>query len=427
MSNDVQGRALAVLNKVAQAEWPDRFKLRKPFEKLLFSGSRAGFRLVAQRSAKPSSTPRPANSDGLFDLSLNEDQQMLVEMLDGFALEMLRPAAHDADAGAQISDELRTQVAELGLAHYGVPESLGGLAGERTVITNALMAECLAKGDLSLAASFLVPLSAANCIRRFASQAQQAQWLPEFVRETGAPKYALAVTEAALLNDPAKPATKARKSASHYLISGEKTLVIEGAQADWLIVSAQTAQGPALFRVAADASGVTRSAQPAMGLKACTTTQIRLNKVRVHRDDRLSGERFDYRAFLDLSSLAWCALAIGCGQAALDYVVGYANERTAFGEPISHRQSVAFMIADMAIELDAMRVMVWRACARAERGESFAREAYLARLLCAEKSMKIGTDAVQLLGGHGFTKEHPVERWYRDLRAVAIQAGGVHL
>lgn len=427
MSNDVQGRALAVLNKVAQAEWPDRFKLRKPFEKLLFNGSRAGFRFVAQRSAKPSSTPRPANSDGLFDLSLNEDQQMLVEMLDGFAQEVLRPAAHDADAAASISAELRAQVAELGLAHYGVPESLGGLAGERTVVTNALLGEALAKGDLSLAASFLVPLSAANCIRRFASQAQQAQWLPEFVSEAGAAAYALAVTEAALLNDPAKPSTKARKSGSHYLLSGEKSLVIEGLNTQWLIVSAQTSQGAALFRVPADAPGVTRKAEPAMGLKACGTAKISLNKVKVSRDDKLSGEHFNFRSFLDLSALAWCALAIGCGQAALDYVIGYANERTAFGEPISHRQSVAFMIADMAIELDAMRVMVWRACARAERGEPFAREAYLARLLCSEKAMKIGTDAVQLLGGHGFTKEHPVERWYRDLRAVAIQAGGLHL
>ncbi|MDO9320005.1 MAG: acyl-CoA dehydrogenase family protein, partial [Pseudomonas sp.] len=110
-----------------------------------------------------------------------------------------------------------------------------------------------------------------------------------------------------------------------------------------------------------------------------------------------------------------------------DYVIPYCNERLAFGEPISHRQGVAFMVADLAIEVDAMRLMVWRACARAEQGLPFQREAYLARLLCSEKAMQIGTDAVQLLGGHGFTKEHPVERWYRDLRGVAIMAGGLQL
>ncbi len=118
---------------------------------------------------------------------------------------------------------------------------------------------------------------------------------------------------------------------------------------------------------------------------------------------------------------------MGTAQAALDYVVPYCNERVAFGEPISHRQGVAFMVADIAVELDAMRLMVWRACSRAEQGLPFQREAYLARLLCSEKAMKIGTDAVQLLGGHGFTKEHPAERWYRDLRALAIMAGGLQL
>ncbi len=164
-----------------------------------------------------------------------------------------------------------------------------------------------------------------------------------------------------------------------------------------------------------------------MGLKATGTARVRFKGVRVPAEQRLAAERFDYQAFLDHTALAWCALALGTAQAALDYVIAYCNEREAFGEPISHRQGVAFMVADIAIELDAMRLMVWRACALAERGQAFHREAYLAKLLCAEKAMKIGTDAVQLLGGHGFTQEHPAERWYRDLRAVALMAGGLHL
>ena len=118
---------------------------------------------------------------------------------------------------------------------------------------------------------------------------------------------------------------------------------------------------------------------------------------------------------------------MGTGQAVLDYVSGYVNEREAFGEPISHRQSVAFMVADIAIELQAMRLLTWKAASRATRGEDFAREVALARQLCAEKGMKIGLDGVQLLGGHGFVKEHPVERWYRDLRAVGLMEGVVML
>jgi alkylation response protein AidB-like acyl-CoA dehydrogenase len=157
------------------------------------------------------------------------------------------------------------------------------------------------------------------------------------------------------------------------------------------------------------------------------TARIRFKGVKVPAEQRLAASDFDYQSFLDHAALAWCALALGTGQAALEYVTTYCNERQAFGEPISHRQAVAFMVADIAVELDAMRMLVWRACSRAESGLPFHREAYLARLLCAEKAMKIGSDAVQLLGGHGFTKEHPVERWYRDLRGVAIMAGGLHL
>ena len=109
----------------------------------------------------------------------------------------------------------------------------------------------------------------------------------------------------------------------------------------------------------------------------------------------------------------------------LDYVKTYCRDRVAFGEPIVRRQSVAFMIADMALELDAMRLMVYRAAARAERGKPFRREATLARIQCAEKAMQIGTNGVQLLGGHGFIKEHPVELWYRQLRALGVLEGAL--
>jgi alkylation response protein AidB-like acyl-CoA dehydrogenase len=109
----------------------------------------------------------------------------------------------------------------------------------------------------------------------------------------------------------------------------------------------------------------------------------------------------------------------------LDYVIPYVNDRIAFGEPISHRQAVAFMVADIGIELEGMRLVTYRAASRATQGKSFDREVALARKLCTDKGMKIGSDGVQLLGGHGFVKEHPVERWYRDLRAVGILEGAV--
>jgi len=120
-------------------------------------------------------------------------------------------------------------------------------------------------------------------------------------------------------------------------------------------------------------------------------------------------------------------LSLGTAQAVLDYVVPYVNDRQAFGEPVSHRQSVAFMVANIGIELQGMRLLTYKAASRAARGRPFEREAALARRLCAERGMQIGNDGVQLLGGHGFVKEHPVERWYRDLRAVGVMEGGVLL
>lgn len=128
MTADIQGRALAMLNRFAQADWPDRLKLRKPVEKLIYSGSRASFRAAAQRTGKAGSTPRPVAPDSLFDLSLSDEQQMLVEMLEAFASEVLRPLAHDADAQAALPAALLNQAHELGLTHYAVSEAQGGMA-----------------------------------------------------------------------------------------------------------------------------------------------------------------------------------------------------------------------------------------------------------------------------------------------------------
>ena len=130
-----------------------------------------------------------------------------------------------------------------------------------------------------------------------------------------------------------------------------------------------------------------------------------------------------YAQAVSLARIGWCSLAMGCGRAVLDYVIPYVKDRTAFGEPISNRQGVAFTVSNIAIELDGMRLATLRAAARADAGLPFAREATLARRLCAERGMQIGSDGVQMLGGHGYVKEHPVERWYRDLRATGLMEG----
>jgi alkylation response protein AidB-like acyl-CoA dehydrogenase len=429
-ANQIQGMGLNVLSRFAQSEWPDRFGVRKPIERLLYSGSKAGFQLIGVAARQFSKGPSldkaqrlPATSKGLFDLSLSEEQQMMRESLQRFARDVLRPAAHKADHDAVYPADVRTQALELGLNFYAVPEALGGMAAEQSVVTNMLAAEDLGYGDFTLAASILAPMGVANALTRWGSKAQQETYLPAFAEEAP-PLASIAVTEAEPLFNPCVLSTTALRTGDTYVLSGEKSLVLHGADAELLLVAAMLDGKPAVFIVRGGSEGLSFREDEGMGLKAGQTVRMRLDKVVA---EKLGDDDFDYTTFLDLSALAWCAVALGTAQSVLDYVIPYCNEREAFGEPISHRQGVAFIIADMAIELDAMRVMVWRAAALAEAGKPFHRDAYLARLLCVEKAMKIGTDGVQLLGGHGFTKEHPVERWYRDLRAVGVMHGGLHL
>lgn len=429
----LQGGGLSLLSRIARSDVIDSLKLRKPLEKMLYQGSKRGFQLAGAtaRAFKPAGQgPRqrldaPPRSD-LFDLSLTDEQQMVRDSVQRFAADVLYPAAAQADQSATLPADLRAQAAELGLAFYAVPESLGGAASEAAVMTQTLAAEDLAHGDFSLAAALLAPIGVANALTRWGSAEQQQRYLPAFASEV-APVATIAVTEARPLFDPCQLTTRAERHGGGYRLQGEKSLVLCGQDAELLLVAAMLDGKPAVFIVPGGSPGLSFAEDEAMGLKAASTVKLRLDQVELPADARLGDSDFDYQAFLDHGYLAWCALAVGTCQAVLDYVIPYCNDRVAFGEPISHRQGVAFMIADMAVEVDSMRLLTWNAAALAEAGKPFHREAYLARLLCAEKAMQIGTNGVQLLGGHGFTKEHPVERWYRDLRFVAIAHGGLHL
>jgi alkylation response protein AidB-like acyl-CoA dehydrogenase len=205
-----------------------------------------------------------------------------------------------------------------------------------------------------------------------------------------------------------------------------KSLVPAAADAELFIVGAQLGGKPALFIVESSTKGLTVKPDPSMGIRAAALGQVELDHVSVPLSARLGEDdaaEDDYAEAIALSRLGWAALAVGTSHAVLDYVVPYVKEREAFGEPIARRQSVAFMCANIAIELDGLRMITWRGAARAEQGLSFTREAALAKRLGADKGMQIGLDGVQLLGGHGYTKEHPVERWYRDLRAIGVAEG----
>ena len=205
-------------------------------------------------------------------------------------------------------------------------------------------------------------------------------------------------------------------------------MVPAAADAELFIVGAQLDGKPALFIVESSTKGLTVKADPSMGIRAAALGHVELSGVTVPPAARLGEDEAtdeDYSEAIALARLGWAALTVGTSHAVLDYVVPYVKEREAFGEPIAHRQAVAFMCANIAIELDGLRLITWRGAARAEQGLPFIREAALAKRLGADKGMQIGLDGVQLFGGHGYTKEHPVERWYRDLRAIGVAEGVV--
>jgi alkylation response protein AidB-like acyl-CoA dehydrogenase len=352
---------------------------------------------------------------------------MLQEAFGAFAIERLRPAAQDADARAAAPAALLDHAAELGLTMLGVPEDLGGAVAERSTVTAVLAAESLAHGDMGLAVAVLAPSGVASALTLWGDADQQATYLPELVGES-APAAALAVLEPHALFDPFALRTTARQAGGGYVLSGVKALVPRGADADVLLVAAELeGRGPALLLFApAEVDGVQARPAPAMGIRAAATAAVRFDDV-VLPKTALVGEADPavYAEAIRRARLAWCALAVGTSRAVLDYVIPYVKERTAFGEPVANRQAVAFAISDIAIELEGMHLLTLRAAARADAGQDTARDVALARRQCGEMGARIGSEGVQLLGGHGFVKEHPVERWYRDLRAVGVMEGAL--
>jgi alkylation response protein AidB-like acyl-CoA dehydrogenase len=429
---DPIGFAVAALNKLAQTGALDRFGLRKPTERVVFETTKTGYRTLgvvnrqfARRGKKSGSPARVPSAErkGVFDLTPTEDEQMLVDVVSELAAEVLRPVAADADAATQAPKEVLEAALEVGLPTLGVPENLGGISAERSAMAGTLVAEALAKGDMGLAVACLAPGAVATALSLWGSEEQQQTYLPAFTGDD-VPAAALALTEPRPLFDPLAPRTTATADGNGFVLNGVKSMVPRGADAELFVVGADLDGEPRLFLVESNTDGLEIEAEPSMGLRAAALSRLVLNDVRVS-DLAPLGTAEDYRECVRLSRLAWCALSLGTAQAVLDYVIPYVNERQAFGEPVSHRQSVAFMVANIGIELQGMRLVTYKAASRAAQGRSFEREVALARRLCAERGMQIGNDGVQLLGGHGFVKEHPVERWYRDLRAIGVMEGTV--
>jgi alkylation response protein AidB-like acyl-CoA dehydrogenase len=430
------GFGLRALNRLAGSDLLDRIRIRKQVERALFQGTKNGFRSAtaagrtfkaAQQLGKPA-RQRKSRSTGLFDLAPDDEQQMFQEAGRAFAAEKVRPAALKSDDERETPPVLLTEASELGVNMLGVPEELGGVLHEQAAVTSVLIGEALAHGDMGIAYAALAPGAVATAIGLWGSAEQEATYLPAFTGED-VPAAALAILEPRPLFDPLKLETTAKKKGGDWVLSGAKSLLARATDCELFAIAAEAEGiGPALFVVESGTKGLLVEDEPAMGLRPAATGRLLIDEVEVPASALLGeggAKAENYVACVNRSRIAWCGLATGTAQAVLDYVIPYVNERQAFGEPISNRQGVAFAVSDVGIESEGMRLATYRAASRADRGQGFAREAAIARKLCAAKGMEIGSQGVQLLGGHGFVKEHPVERWYRDLRAAGVMEGAL--
>lgn len=391
------GLGLRALARLDASEWAERAGVRERIHDLT--------RRAAERVPKPSGSSSSRGPSRRFDLTPSDDQALMRDVVRRFAREAILPVAAESDDAMRVPDDLRELAHELDWLSAGIDERDGG-EGERSVVTSALIYEALATGDMGVAVALLASTSAAYLIADHATDAQKKRWLPDLMRGE---RMALAIEPATL---------RAFRKGDGWIVRGRSALVPDLDAARFLVNATfdGTSKLAVVERGALDTHPV-----PTMGLRAASLGRLELRDTPV-----LDVIDADLDAVRARARIAWSALCVGQCQALLDYAIPFCNERVAFGEPISHKQSIAFLLADLAIELEGMRLMTWRAASRADLGHDYLREAFLAHLQCIEKGVWSATTGVQLLGGAGFIKDHPVERWYRHLRALGTIEGGVY-
>jgi acyl-CoA dehydrogenase len=362
----------------------------------------------------------------MISFELTEEQRMIADTVEAFARDEIRPAARAADEEGQVPAELIQKIWELGLVRSVLPEESGGDGGQRSAVTGAVAGEALAYGDLSIAIYALAPRLAAYPILEMGTAEQRARCLPAFAGERFRAATA-AFMEPRWNFDVTSVDTTSVRSGSRYILNGSKCYVPLAQEADLVLVYASGSGAGAVdaFLVPAGCAGMTvLEREKNMGLKALPTYGLKLTGCTVGAEDRLGGEHgIDFPRLVSEAKVALAAMAVGVARAAFDYAREYALQRRAFGAPIATKQAIAFMLAEMALEVDASRLLTWEAAGRLDKGESAFKESCQAKSYAAAVVLKIADNAVQILGGHGYIREHPVEMWLRNARGFAALEG----
>ncbi len=358
----------------------------------------------------------------MIDFHLDEEQQLINETVTSFAAEQIRPAAHDADETGTIPQSLIDQAWELGLIQGSVPEPYGGYGeAAQSALTGAIIAEGLAQGDLAIALHLLSPRLVVDPVVHLGSEEQKSAILPAYCGEAFVAGSA-AVAEPAWDFHFASMKTRAKADGESYVLSGAKCLVPLAKEAAHIVVYATDDDGiVGAFVVASGTPGVEiKDREKNLGLGALETYEVEFNDCRVPATMRLGTDATD---MLRRARIAQSAMAVGIAAASLAYAIEYAKDREAFGVKIAQKQAIAFKLADMATETESARLLNYEAAWMLDTGNGGAREVALAHRYAADMVMTVTDDGLQVLGGHGFVRDHPVELWLRNGRGFATFEG----
>ncbi len=360
----------------------------------------------------------------MYSFEPSEEQRMLIEFAGRFAADKLRPHGREADEKGKLAPEVIAKGWELGILQASIPPAYGGF-GAHSTLNGVLACEELANGDLAGAMAIMAPNLFAIPILLAGSEGQKQTYLP-LIAEGDWQPYTAGLIEPQFDFDPNALSTTAIVEGSEIVLNGAKMFVPFAAEAQKLIVYADLDGATQGFIVDREAAGLAvQERQKLLGVHALPVYGLTLSNVRVSEEDRLGGrDGHDFMPVLTALRLANAALALGVARAALAYAVDYAKDREVFGVKVAQKQAIAFMLAEMATEIEAMRLLAWEAAWQCDETRPDAwKQAYLAHTGAGDLAMMVTDRAVQVLGGHGYIREHPVEMWMRNGRGFASFVG----
>jgi acyl-CoA dehydrogenase len=360
----------------------------------------------------------------MFSFEPTEEQKMLVDAVRRYAVDDLRQAYREADEEGFLPPNLIEKGWELGYLQASIPESYEGF-GERSVVTGALAVEEMAYGDLSATLAVMLPSLFVVPILIAGTDEQKKKMIPPVIEMEWKP-FTAALMEQSFDFDPNDLRTGAIETEDGYSISGSKVYVPYAAEAEAMIVYAKLNDETQGFIVRNDSDGVeVGDRQKLLGLHALPLYPVKFNDVKVAKEDRLGGDNgHEFEPILASSRVALAAMAVGLSKAAYEYSMEYAKDRDVFGVKVAQKQAIAFMLAEMATEIEAIRLLVWEAAWMIDNDRQDAmKHSYLALTGAADMAMMVTDRAVQILGGHGYVREHPVELWMRNGRGFSTFSG----